>query len=139
MKSGLKFLLSASIGASVFAGSVCTIAFAADAPAKDTAPAKVAPAHEAADQPNPKHDKKDPSQPEAGFEKRHEGFLADLKKLGVDWTAADEVRLRILGKAVSHTIPLLPERLRYFPIAYEARQLERNRQRLRKVLELRPF
>jgi uncharacterized protein (DUF2236 family) len=61
------------------------------------------------------------------------------KKLGVDWTAADEVRLRILGKAVSHTIPLLPERLRYFPIAYEARQLERNRQRLRKVLELRPF
>jgi uncharacterized protein (DUF2236 family) len=61
------------------------------------------------------------------------------QKLGVDWTAADEVKLRILGKAVSHAVPLLPERLRYFPIAYEARQLERSRQRLRKVLELRPF
>jgi uncharacterized protein (DUF2236 family) len=61
------------------------------------------------------------------------------QKLGIDWTAADEVKLYILGKAVSHTVPLLPERLRYFPIAYEARQLERNRRRLRKALELRPF
>jgi uncharacterized protein (DUF2236 family) len=61
------------------------------------------------------------------------------QKLGVEWTAADELMLRILGKAVSHTVPLLPERLRYFPIAYEARQLERNRQRLRKALELRPI
>jgi uncharacterized protein (DUF2236 family) len=61
------------------------------------------------------------------------------RKLGVNWTATDEVKLRMLGKALSHAVPLLPERLRYFPIAYEARQLERNRQRLRKVLELRPI
>jgi uncharacterized protein (DUF2236 family) len=62
---------------------------------------------------------------------------AARRKPGIRWTAADEVKLRILRKAVAHTVPLLPERLRYFPIAYEARQLERNKQRLRKVLELR--
>jgi uncharacterized protein (DUF2236 family) len=64
---------------------------------------------------------------------------AARQKLGIDWTVFDELTLRILGRAVSHTVPLLPERLRYFPIAYEARQLERNRQRLRKALELRPI
>jgi uncharacterized protein (DUF2236 family) len=61
------------------------------------------------------------------------------RKLGINWTARDEVLLRVLGKAVAYTVPLLPERLRYFPIAYEARKLERSRQRLRKVLELRPM
>ena len=61
------------------------------------------------------------------------------RKLGIEWSTADEVMLRVLGKVVANTVPLLPERLRYFPIAYEARQLERNRQRLRKVLELRPI
>ena len=61
------------------------------------------------------------------------------RKLGIEWTARDELLLRAIGKTVPYTIPLLPERLRYFPIAYEARRLERNRQRLRKVLELRPM
>jgi len=61
------------------------------------------------------------------------------RKLGVKWTASDELMLRAFGKAVAYAVPLLPERLRYFPIAYEARRLERNRQRLRKVLELRPL
>jgi uncharacterized protein (DUF2236 family) len=61
------------------------------------------------------------------------------RKLGIEWTPFDETKLRLLGRAVAYAVPLLPERLRYFPIAYEARQLERNRQRLRKVLELRPM
>ena len=60
------------------------------------------------------------------------------RKLEIEWTPADELTLRVLGRVVAHTVPLLPERLRYFPIAYEARQLERSRRRLRKVLELRP-
>ena len=34
---------------------------------------------------------------------------------------------------------LLPERLRYFPIAYEARRLDRDKARLRKVIDLRPM
>jgi uncharacterized protein (DUF2236 family) len=61
------------------------------------------------------------------------------RKLEIEWTPADELTLRVLGRVVAHTVPLLPERLRYFPIAYEARQLERSRRRLRKVLELRPL
>jgi len=40
---------------------------------------------------------------------------------------------------VAFTVPLLPERLRYFPIAYEARRLERDKQRLRKVIDIRPM
>ena len=61
------------------------------------------------------------------------------RKLGVTWSVADEAKLRVFGKAIAYAVPLLPERLRYFPIAYEARQLERSRQRLRKALQLRPF
>jgi uncharacterized protein (DUF2236 family) len=61
------------------------------------------------------------------------------RKLGIQWTVADELGLRIFGLVVAHAVPMLPERLRYFPIAHEARQLERNRQRLRKVLQLRPI
>lgn len=59
-------------------------------------------------------------------------------KLGLRWSAADERGLRALGWLIARTVPLLPERLRYFPIAYEARKVERARQRLRKVLDLRP-
>ena len=33
----------------------------------------------------------------------------------------------------------LPERLRYFPIAYEARRVDAAQQRLRKVIDLRPL
>lgn len=61
------------------------------------------------------------------------------EKLGITWTAGQERQLRLLGRVVRRVVPLLPERLRYFPIAYEARRLERDRQRLRKVIDLRPL
>ena len=41
--------------------------------------AKAAKSHEAAEQPNPKHSKTNPREPDPGFVKRHEGFLQDLK------------------------------------------------------------
>lgn len=43
-------------------------------------------------------------------------------KLGLSWTARDERRLRRLGRAVAAITPRLPERVRYMPIAYQARQ-----------------
>ncbi len=61
------------------------------------------------------------------------------RKLGVRWTRRQEAQLRIFGWLVGRMVPLLPERLRYFPIAYEARRLERDRVRLRKVIDLRPM
>ncbi|MEV5650297.1 oxygenase MpaB family protein [Nocardia sp. NPDC052254] len=61
------------------------------------------------------------------------------RKLGLTWSAADERKLRILGWLLARLVPLLPERIRYFPIAYEARKLERDRARLRKVIDLRPI
>jgi uncharacterized protein (DUF2236 family) len=50
------------------------------------------------------------------------------RKLGIEWTATDEAMLRAFGKFVAHIVPPLPERLRYFPIAYRARWLERDRE-----------
>lgn len=69
------------------------------------------------------------------------GTLPDAarEKLGVTWTASQERQLRLLGRVVRVVVPLLPERLRYFPIAYEARRLEASRQRLRKTIDLRPI
>ncbi|MGO4615477.1 oxygenase MpaB family protein [Nocardia sp. 2YAB30] len=61
------------------------------------------------------------------------------QKLGLAWTSSDERKLRVLGWLIARTVPLLPERLRYFPIAYEARRLERDRQRLRKMIDMRPL
>ncbi|ARG91067.1 oxygenase MpaB family protein [Mycobacterium kansasii] len=61
------------------------------------------------------------------------------RKLGLRWSRTDEFKLRLLGQTIAYGVSLLPERLRYFPIAYEARQLERNRMRLHKLLEMRPF
>lgn len=68
------------------------------------------------------------------------GTLPDAarQKLGLTWTRRQEAQLRAFGWFVARTVPLLPERLRYFPIAYEARRLERDRARLRKVIDLRP-
>lgn len=48
-------------------------------------------------------------------------------KLGLPWTGRDERLLRALGSVIGRVVPLLPERLRYFPIAYEARRVERAR------------
>ncbi|MFL6156129.1 MAG: oxygenase MpaB family protein [Marmoricola sp.] len=64
---------------------------------------------------------------------------AARRKLGLTWTRRQEAQLRLFGRIVGFTVPLLPERLRYFPIAYEARRLERDKQRLRKVIDLRPI
>lgn len=60
------------------------------------------------------------------------------RKLDLEWTAKDERTLRALGWMIGRTVPMLPERVRYFPIAYEARKLERDRARLRKIINLRP-
>ncbi|AYF77829.1 DUF2236 domain-containing protein [Nocardia yunnanensis] len=60
-------------------------------------------------------------------------------KLGLEWTAKDERALRVLGWAIGRAVPRLPERVRYFPIAYEARRLERDRARLRTMINLRPM
>lgn len=73
-------------------------------------------------------------------------------KLGVPWTRWQDLQLRAFGRVVGRVLPLLPERLRYFPIAYEARRLERLRRehphatraiataerRLRTVINRRP-
>ncbi|MEV6321238.1 oxygenase MpaB family protein [Nocardia sp. NPDC051787] len=64
---------------------------------------------------------------------------AAREKLGLTWTASDERKLRALGWLIARIVPLLPERLRYFPIAYEARRLERDRRRLRKMIDMRPI
>ncbi|GIH28898.1 hypothetical protein Aph01nite_72080 [Acrocarpospora phusangensis] len=47
-------------------------------------------------------------------------------KLGLAWTAADERRLRRLGRVVATVAPRLPERLRYLPLAYQARVRSRS-------------
>ncbi|MBL1100948.1 oxygenase MpaB family protein [Streptomyces coffeae] len=41
--------------------------------------------------------------------------------IGLEWTDAQERRLRWFGRVVRVTVPLLPERLRYLPIARAAR------------------
>jgi uncharacterized protein (DUF2236 family) len=58
--------------------------------------------------------------------------------LGLSWTSRDERRLRLLGRAVALAMTVLPERLRYFPIAYEARRAERARRALKHALDHRP-
>lgn len=64
---------------------------------------------------------------------------AARQRLGLSWTAADERRLRRLGWLVARVVPLLPERLRYLPIAYEARLAHRAEQRLQHLLQHRPM
>ncbi|MFC4125773.1 oxygenase MpaB family protein [Nocardia rhizosphaerae] len=64
---------------------------------------------------------------------------AARRKLGLTWSAADERKLRALGWVIARLVPLLPERVRYFPIAYEARKLDRDRARMRWVIEHRPI
>lgn len=59
-------------------------------------------------------------------------------KLGLPWSDRDERLLRALGAVVARAVPLLPERLRYFPIAYEARRVERAQRALRRALDRRP-
>jgi uncharacterized protein (DUF2236 family) len=58
--------------------------------------------------------------------------------LGLPWTDRDERRLRLLGRIVALGMSVLPERLRYFPIAYRARQAHRAQQALARALAGRP-
>jgi len=58
--------------------------------------------------------------------------------LDLSWTSRDERLLRLLGRTVALTMAVLPERLRYFPIAYEARRAERAQRALRRALHHRP-
>ena len=46
--------------------------------------------------------------------------------VGLPWTPRQERRLRRLGRAVRTVVPLLPERLRYLPLAYAARKEHRR-------------
>lgn len=61
------------------------------------------------------------------------------EKLGLRWTAADERRLRLAGQVIGRGAPLLPERVRYMPIAYRARQAARAQERLERALAHRPM
>ncbi|GAA3208330.1 oxygenase MpaB family protein [Actinocorallia longicatena] len=64
---------------------------------------------------------------------------AAREKLGLTWTPADERRLRRVGQTIARTTPLLPERVRYMPIAYRAREAARAQQRLDRALATRPL
>ncbi|GGX29675.1 hypothetical protein GCM10010341_58890 [Streptomyces noursei] len=48
------------------------------------------------------------------------------RAIGLPWTAAQERRLRRLGLAVRLMMPVLPERLRFMPIARRARRKHRT-------------
>ncbi|MFI0354895.1 oxygenase MpaB family protein [Actinomadura sp. 9N407] len=60
-------------------------------------------------------------------------------KLGLSWSAADDRKLKAIGSVMARTNPLLPERVRYMPIAYRARQAARAQARLQKTLAERPM
>ena len=64
---------------------------------------------------------------------------AARRKLGLKWSTTDEVALRALGWAVARAVPMLPERVRYFPIAFQARKANREQARLQRMLEHRPM
>ncbi|MFE3280543.1 oxygenase MpaB family protein [Nocardia sp. NPDC059239] len=59
-------------------------------------------------------------------------------KLGLSWSSRDERRLRLLGRLVGGAVGLMPERLRYLPIAYEARRADRAAHALQTILTQRP-
>jgi uncharacterized protein (DUF2236 family) len=61
------------------------------------------------------------------------------EKLGLKWTDSDERRLRVLAQTIAHASAGLPERLRYMPIAYRAREVARAQARLDRVLAERPM
>lgn len=58
--------------------------------------------------------------------------------LGLPWSARDEQRLRLLGRTVALAMTVLPERLRYFPIAYRARRADRAQRSLERLVARRP-
>jgi uncharacterized protein (DUF2236 family) len=60
-------------------------------------------------------------------------------RLGLSWDDTDERRLRRLGRAIARSTAGLPERVRYMPIAYRARQAARAQARLDRALAGRPM
>lgn len=64
---------------------------------------------------------------------------AAREKLGLSWSRADERRLRLVAQVIGRSTPLLPERVRYMPIAYRARQAARAQERLEHALAHRPM
>ncbi|QGV77600.1 oxygenase MpaB family protein [Streptomyces ficellus] len=50
--------------------------------------------------------------------------------MGLEWTDEQERRLRRFGRLVRAVVPVLPERLRYLPLARRARARHREEQRL---------
>ncbi|MFE3105290.1 oxygenase MpaB family protein [Nocardia tengchongensis] len=59
-------------------------------------------------------------------------------RLGLVWTDGDERRLRLIGRAVGRAVAMLPERLSYLPIAFEARRADHATRALHTVLAARP-
>ncbi|MEU5609933.1 oxygenase MpaB family protein [Streptomyces sparsogenes] len=51
------------------------------------------------------------------------------RAIGLPWSPAQERALRRFGRAVRVLVPLLPERLRYLPLAREARRTQRTQRR----------
>ena len=45
--------------------------------------------------------------------------------IGLEWTDAQERRLRRFGRVVRAVVPVLPERLRFMPVARRARRAAR--------------
>jgi uncharacterized protein (DUF2236 family) len=58
--------------------------------------------------------------------------------LNLPWSDRDERRLRAFGRVVGLAMTVLPERLRYFPIAYRARRAEQAQRALQRALAHRP-
>ncbi|QIS23623.1 oxygenase MpaB family protein [Nocardia terpenica] len=60
------------------------------------------------------------------------------RTLGLHWSRRRERTLRAVSWGIAHLLPLLPQRLRYLPIAYEAHRAERARARLDTAIDTRP-
>ncbi len=60
-------------------------------------------------------------------------------KLGLSWSTFDERRLRAVGAAAGRLNAALPERVKYLPIAYEARRAARATERFERALATRPI
>jgi uncharacterized protein (DUF2236 family) len=52
------------------------------------------------------------------------------EKLGLSWTAADEIKLRAMALAVRRASPLVPDKLMHYPLAYNAMQASHEHRRL---------
>lgn len=60
-------------------------------------------------------------------------------KLNLPWTGTDDRAFRVVGQTLGRINSALPERVRYMPIAYYARQAHRAQQQLAHALAHRPM